>query len=573
MIAAIYARKSTEQNGVADDQKSIARQVEHARQYAERKGWTVDADCVFVDDGISGAEFANRPGFLRLMNAVKPRAPFQVLVMSEESRLGREAIETAYALKELVTAGVRVFFYLEDRERTLDSPMDKVMLSLTAFADELEREKARQRTYDAMLRKARAGHVTGGRVFGYDNVDVPGLSGKRSHVTRQINEPEAVVVRRIFDLCAAGQGLRTIAKTLNEDRVPTPRAQQDRPCAWISTSIRELLYRELYRGIIVWNKTRKRNTWGLEKRSVKAAADWITIDAPHLRIVTEAQWVAAHGRLEQTRQTYLRGTNGHLWGRPVDGHESKYLLTGMSRCGLCGGTMVVDSSGYGRKRAFFYVCSSFYKRGRVVCPNALKMRLEEADDAILSALERELLDPDMLQEAAARAAARVAAPAEDLTARRHGLDTALGHTEAALARLTQAIAEGGSMPTLVQAIRDQERRHQAIRGELADLVRPRVVPLNVAELKARVLEKAEEWRALLRKHAPIARQMIRKLVEGRIVFTPDREAGLYRAHVPGTLGNFFSGIVQPLAMASPICASWNQLDRWLRQVERLRRAA
>jgi DNA invertase Pin-like site-specific DNA recombinase len=36
------------------------------------------------------------------------------------------------------------------------------MMSLTAFADELEREKARQRTYDAMTRKAKAGHVTGG---------------------------------------------------------------------------------------------------------------------------------------------------------------------------------------------------------------------------------------------------------------------------------------------------------------------------------------------------------------------------------------------------------------------------
>ena len=77
------------------------------------------------------------------MAALKPRPPFQVLVMSEESRLGREAIETAYALKQLVTDGVRVFFYLEDRERTLDSPTDKIMLSLTAFADELEREKAR----------------------------------------------------------------------------------------------------------------------------------------------------------------------------------------------------------------------------------------------------------------------------------------------------------------------------------------------------------------------------------------------------------------------------------------------
>src|SRR5262245_43896725 len=125
MVASVYARKSTDQSSVADDQKSVARQVGRARSYAARKGWTVADEHVYIDDGISGAEFANRPGFLRLMNALKPRAPFRVLIMSEESRLGREAIETAYALKQLVTAGVREFFYLEDRERTLDSPTDQ----------------------------------------------------------------------------------------------------------------------------------------------------------------------------------------------------------------------------------------------------------------------------------------------------------------------------------------------------------------------------------------------------------------------------------------------------------------
>jgi site-specific DNA recombinase len=171
--------------------------------------------------------------------------------MSEESRLGRESIETAFVLKQLVIAGVRVFFYLEDRERTLDSPTDKIMLSLTTFADELEREKARQRTYDAMLRKARAGHVTGGRVFGYDNVDVIGAEGKRSHVQRQINLIEAPVVRRIFELCAAGTGYTRIAKQLNAERAPAPRSQQGRPAGWAPSSVNEVLHRELYRGQIV----------------------------------------------------------------------------------------------------------------------------------------------------------------------------------------------------------------------------------------------------------------------------------------------------------------------------------
>ena len=48
-------------------------------------GWTIDERLIYVDDGVSGAEFANRPGFLRLMNALKPQAPFEVLIVSELS--------------------------------------------------------------------------------------------------------------------------------------------------------------------------------------------------------------------------------------------------------------------------------------------------------------------------------------------------------------------------------------------------------------------------------------------------------------------------------------------------------
>src|SRR5437868_1573325 len=206
IIAALYVRKSTEQNGVSDEEKSVTRQNEHAKIYAAKKGWTVANDLIYADDGISGAEFLKRPGFIRLMNALKPHPPFQILIMSEESRLGRESIETSYALKQIMDAGVRVFFYLEDRERTLDNAMDKVMLSLANFASEMEREKATQRTHDAMLRKAKAGHVTGGKVFGYDNQEVMAADGRRLYVLRIINPSQAAVVRRVFEMYALGQG-------------------------------------------------------------------------------------------------------------------------------------------------------------------------------------------------------------------------------------------------------------------------------------------------------------------------------------------------------------------------------
>ena len=124
VIAAIYARKSTSQAGVAEEEKSVTRQVEQGKAYASRKGWIVDERYIFVDDGISGAEFVKRPGLGRLRDLLTPRAPFQRLIMSEESRLGREQIQTAYILKCILDADVQVFYYYEDRERTLRSFYD-----------------------------------------------------------------------------------------------------------------------------------------------------------------------------------------------------------------------------------------------------------------------------------------------------------------------------------------------------------------------------------------------------------------------------------------------------------------
>jgi site-specific DNA recombinase len=223
MIAAIYARKSTEQTGVSDEEKSVTRQIEHAKLYVAPKGWTVSDEHIFVDDGISGGEFLKRPGFRRMMDSLKPKPAFQILIMPEESRLGREQIRTAYALQQLIDSGVRIFFYLENRERTLEDATAKFMLSAASFASELEREKAQQRTYDAMLRKAKAGHVTGGKVFGYYNREILSAEGHRLYVLRVVNPREAELVRQIFDMYAGGLGFTRIAKRLNAEGVPAPR--------------------------------------------------------------------------------------------------------------------------------------------------------------------------------------------------------------------------------------------------------------------------------------------------------------------------------------------------------------
>ena len=89
-----------------------------------------------------------------------------------------------------------------------------------------------------------------------------------------------------------------------------------------------------------------------------------------LRIVPEELWNAAHASLSATRETYLRSNNGRIWGRPPSGLASKYLLTGIARCGICGAGFEVRSRHVsGGKRAFYYSCSSYYRRGPAICPN------------------------------------------------------------------------------------------------------------------------------------------------------------------------------------------------------------
>ncbi len=157
-----------------------------------------------------------------------------------------------------------------------------------------------------------------------------------------------------------------------------------------------MLHRELYRGVVVYNRTRKRDAWGLKRQSKRAADEHIRVNAPALRIVSEECWQAAQQRLEAVRGSYLRWSRGKLWGRPAAGVESKCLLTGLAVCAECGGTFYRQSRSHGRQRAHFYACSSYFYRGAAVCGNGLVLPMADADAGVLGAFETQLLDPDAI---------------------------------------------------------------------------------------------------------------------------------------------------------------------------------
>ena len=393
---------------------------------------------------------------------------------------------------------MRVFFYLEDRERTLESPTDKIMLSLTTFADELEREKARQRTYDALERKARAGHVTGGACFGYRNVEVVGADGRRSHVAQEVDADEAAVVRQVFALCANGRGQKAIAKQLNAEGARAPRAQQGRPRAWAPSSVREVLFRERYRGVIVWNRTRKRDRWGQRRRVNRAEVDWIRVAAPALEIIDDALWTAAHRRLTAARQLYLKGTKGRPFGRPPVGSPSKYLLTNLAQCGLCGSSMKVRTRSHRHVRAKFYGCSGYHDRGRTVCPNGADVPMEDANLMVLEAVLDDVLTPDLVEEAVTEAL-RILQPDDDGEGQLAQLAKEMTRVEGERSRLANAIATGGDLDGLLVAMKEREARLVQL-GQHRQAVEARVACSDVGDLdriRRELLALAADWRSLL----------------------------------------------------------------------------
>ncbi len=527
---AVYARKSNE-DARTEDHKSTARQIENARRFVETRGGEVLAEHIYIDEEISGAEFRNRKGLLRLLTAVENGRPFTGLVMMERSRLGREQIETQWTLKKITDSGTRVFYYQTDEEARLDSALDKVMSSLNSFADEMEREKARLRCREAALRKARSGHVAGGRCFGYQNVamkgDRPAAPGeKHDYVLRRVTEDEAEIVRGIFRAYAAEVGMVRIAKALNGDpqqadvsrtyfggrKVPPPRGRAD---GWSATLIREMLWRPLYRGEVVWGRVTHVDRDGRAGVPVKRdEREWLRVPAEDLRIIAPALWAEVHDRLKVQAGIFLRDHRGKLWGRPDRRKEGRYLLSGLAKCSECGGRISVLG---GVPRV--YGCPTAGWKG--TCGNRLTTRVEPADTAVLAALEREALTPAVFARAVEHAVRQVR---EDL-AREPNRIEAVERERATLGRkierLVAAIGDGRGPRSLVAEIEKAEARVAEMEAELLRLTAgPALAACDLARLEAEAAAHLRRFAALLKGEVPLARQLLKKLFVDRLTFTP-----------------------------------------------------
>lgn len=466
---AAYARFSSDQQREA----SLEDQLRNCRAFAARQGWPEPA--VFTDAAVSGAR-NDRPGYAALIAAAQAHA-FDVILVDDLSRLSRDSIESAKAVKRLTFAGVRLIGVSDGIDTSRKDA--KVGAGLRGLMSELYLDDLADKTHRGLTGRALAGASAGGLPYGYR---VGGTAGERV-----IDPAQAAIVRRIYAEFLAGQSPRAIAVALNRDGVRSPRGS-----TWAVSAIAPdhargigILANPIYAGRQVWNRSRfvKHPETGRRVRQERPQAEWITTEHPELAIVDVATWAAVRARV------------GHRDNRP--GRRVSHLLSGLLRCGECGGPVVkVDRYRYG--------CATAKDRG--TCASKARPRIEEAERAMLAGVRERFLSDAAFEEARKHVQAALKRRQPDVDAARRRLQDAERLRENILAAIRAGILTPSTKAELEAAEDAVAAAGEALRAS---------APASPAVLLPRL---REVWKGMVAnldgaaRRSPKARDALRALI-------------------------------------------------------------
>jgi site-specific DNA recombinase len=320
---AAYARYSTDRQNPLSTEDQLAK----CREYARERGWLYSQEHVYADSEVSGATL-DRPGLRLLLAAAesKPR-PFDVLLLEDASRLSRKQADVLNLCERLIFAGVQIHFISQG----IDSGDEKFQLLLLArgMIDQLFLADTAKRVRRGLEGLIRRGLHTGGRCYGY-------RSRKDSDGTRlEVCEPEAIIVRRIFQLYANGMSLKAISKKLNADGITSPQPHKGRISrSWCPSSIRTMLRNERYTGRVIWSRRHKVRDPKTGRRVYRTKEGDKPIEGanqPELRILPDELWRAVEERRELVKRLYDDAGKrpGLLRSSAI---RSPYLLSGLLKC-------------------------------------------------------------------------------------------------------------------------------------------------------------------------------------------------------------------------------------------------
>lgn len=413
-----------------------------------------------------------RPGFDALMAQVKSGAVDAVLVESVD-RLSRDQADALGLYKELAFRGVRLLTVADGVDS--DSKHGKMTYDLKALVSQVFLDDLRDKTKRGMAGRAHAGLATGGKLVGYSTKPI-GDPRKPSGFKIAIDEQQADVIRRIFAAYVRGRSCKEIARTLNADGVPAPRASAGtrhklRP-SWANSSIAAMLANERYAGVWRFGERVWIKKPGTNKRVSRPAPPdtVITQKRPELAIIARLTWDDVAARRAAVYATYA-GSSDKPKGRAVSGRMDRHPLSGLLRC-ECEAPFTVSR---GKNRD--YLARADAKRGR--CSIRKSLREDLAVQCMSTAICSKLAGEAGIAYVRRRVAERLAEVARGRDGQANEVRKRIARTERRLANLVDMLAEGDKSTSVRSAVADLETQLNVDRGALAAVEATARAPLHL----------------------------------------------------------------------------------------------
>ena len=222
---------------------------------------------------------------------------------------------------------------------------------------------------------------------------------------------------------------------------------------------------------------------------------------------------------ERQQQQHIKSENLraalHEYART--GAGPKYLLSGLLKCGVCGGSYIVTDS-------YRYGCATYNDRGKYACPNDKKVKRSLIESRLLTVIKHHLFTPEGIENFRKETAKLIHLKQKTLEPDLDRLNRELKAVEADIAGIMNAIKLGIVTETTKAALLKAEKEKSDLLRQLKATPPP---ANNMAAQLPRVIDGFQDMGANLETYAQSEvsklRRKIGALVGEKIVLTPEND--------------------------------------------------
>ena len=380
---AMYLRLSKEDESVAETSNSIINQEKMIHMYIDNHD-----DLVFkkkyVDDGVSGSGF-DRPGFNKMMEDVD-EGKIDCIIVKDLSRFGRNHYECdRYMQMIFPQKGIRFIAITDHYDSNNEtSETDMFLIPIKNIMNDNYCRDMSVKIRTQLETKRKLGEcVKNFAPYGY----IKNPEDKHKLI---IDEYAAFVVKEIFYMKLKGYSINSIVDELNEMGIKSPSEykktqnskytatlQRNSIAKWCTTEVRNILSDMIYCGSMVQGRITK-PTFKCKKSKPVEKDMWTVVDNTHEAIIELPHFKVVERLLE-------------LETRIPPSQKMVYPLSGMVRCGKCGGKMLRKVKGNKYGQYHYLICSNKLNK---TCDMPM-IPYNEAESVVLNALQfhiRSMLD-------------------------------------------------------------------------------------------------------------------------------------------------------------------------------------